>query len=59
MKKQYSVNVTKENDIKFKRFLQANNIRYYSQGCYNEVNFQLELNSVQAILIDNFLDTLN
>ena len=58
MKKQYSVNLNQDDSIKFKIYLQNNNIKYYSQGCYDQVNFQLELNSVQNILCNNFLETL-
>ena len=58
MKKNYSVNLNQTDSIKFKMYLQANNIKYYSQGCYDLVNFQLELNSVQNILCNNFLSTL-
>ena len=58
MKKQYSVNLNQADSIKFKMYLQDNKIKYYSQGCYNEVNFLLELNSVQNILVNNFLDTI-
>lgn len=57
--KQYSIELNNIDANKFKGFLQDNKIKFYSQGCYNNVYFSLQLTPTQVALVNNFLDTLN
>lgn len=56
--KKYSIELNQADSKKLKGFLQDNKIKYYSQGCYNNIYFSLELSKNQVEIINNFLDTI-